>query len=229
MTGNGKSVATLIGDLVGSREAADRSRLQALTESVLETVNELMEPVQPIAPTVGDEFQGAFSTVAEAVRASLLLELELLDKAEVGSRYGLGFGSVSLLEERSPRIPRIQDGSGWWSARAGIDRAKNLARKPSTSFSRTCFGHWEHVPGETLRVSEVAALNAFLLCRDAILDRMGSRSRRNLVGLMRGRTQAELAKREGVSQSAISQDLRASGATAIVAATAELFDGDRIR
>lgn len=210
-----RPVATLIGDFVESKKWADRSRLQDAAEDVLDAVNQVVEPLQPLEPTVGDEFQGAFSSVATAVRMSLVLQLELLERAGIDSRYGLGHGTVTFVEGRSPRI---QDGPGWWSARAAIDRAKTLGAAARTSFSRTCIARWEEEPGEVISASEVATLNAHLACRDALVDQMAPRSRRNLLGLLSDRTQAELGEEEGVTQSAISQNLRSSGATAIAVA-----------
>ena len=51
---------------------------------------------------------------------------------------------------------------------------------------------------------------------------MKPRSRRLLLGMVLGSPQAELAAEEGVSQSAVSQNLAASGAYAIKAAELEL-------
>lgn len=218
---SGKPVATLIGDFVGSKDRIDRSGLQAAAEVVLRSMNDLTEPLQPLESTVGDEFQGVFSSVGTVVRVSLVLQLELLERAEVESRYGLGFGTVSFLEGISPRI---QDGPGWWAARAGIDRAKQLAASPRTSFSRTCFGRWDEGSAGEISASEVAAINAFLVCRDQIVDQMSPRSRRNLRGMLLGHTQSELAEEEGVTQSAISQSLRSSGATAIAVGIAQLME-----
>lgn len=64
----------------------------------------------------------------------------------------------------------------------------------------------------------VAWVNAFLIMRDRTVDRMNPRARRLLLGVLKGRRQAELAEEEGVSQSAVSQSLAAAGAYAIVEA-----------
>ena len=49
------SVATLIGDVVGSRSAADRRGLHARLEEVIATINATTDPVHPVRITVGDE------------------------------------------------------------------------------------------------------------------------------------------------------------------------------
>jgi hypothetical protein len=213
-----KYLATLIGDVVGSREHVDRYSLQRSLNAVLDLANGFLKPVQPLECAVGDEFQGGFSDVAAAAQASLLLRLALLVRG-VGtdSRYGLGYGEVTIFDRA--RIPVSQDGPGWWSARAAIERAKLLADSPRTSFVRACFGPW---PDEPDAPPNAGAVESFLFCRDAIVDRMNDRQRRLLLGLMLGRTQAQLAADEGITQGAVSQSLRRSEAFAIEAAHARL-------
>jgi hypothetical protein len=216
-------MVTLIGDVIGSREfsdSADRAQLQRALEQTLVRANQLLAPVQPLEPTVGDEFQGGFADVATAVRATLIVRIELLDgvgadKLEgVGadSRYGLGHGPVTVFEKT--RSPVSQDGPGWWAARGAIDRAKELSESPRTAFARTCF---DGTGGEPL--------DAFLLCRDGIVNQMSARGRRLLLGLLLGRPQWELADEEGITQSAVSQSLARSGAFAIEAAQLRLEQG----
>lgn len=215
-----KPLATLIGDVVGSREQTDRRRLQRSLNAALETINERVDAVQPLEPTIGDEFQGAFSTVASAARASLLIRLQLLKIGGPDSRYGLGFGPVAVFDEL--RTPRSQDGPGWWSARDAIQRAKRLEQAPRTSFVRTCFGS---SPAEGATPGIDLAMDAFLICRDAGVARMNDRQRRLLLGLMLGLGQAQLAADEGITQGAVSQNLQRSGAYAIDAAQQRL-DGE---
>jgi len=208
--------ATLIGDLVGSRGAGARAALQRSLRSALRQVNEFTDPAQPLEPTVGDEFQGAFWDPITAARAGLLLRLTLLKEAEVDARIGLGWGEVTVFEERTPLS---QDGPGWWAARAAIERAGNLSLDGRTEFVRTYLDSSR--PGD-LTGGETKALNAFFFCRDALVDQMKPRSRRLLLGLLLERSQAELAFEEGISQSAVSQNLAASGAYALELAEKEL-------
>jgi hypothetical protein len=208
------SFATLIGDLVGSKRHRDRPGLQRRLEVVLRATNEVLQPVRPLELSVGDEFQGTFSDTASAAGASLLIRLQLLvDERGTDSRYGLGYGDVTLFNRQ--RSPASQDGPGWWSARDAIDRAKRLAESPRTSFVRTCFGYWEDELGPGV---DAASMEAFLICRDATVDQMNDRQRRLLLGLLLGRPQTELAASEGITQGAVSQSLRHSGAFAIEAA-----------
>lgn len=206
------SLFTLIGDVVESRRAEDRGLLQDRLAGVLQEMNGVLEPRIPLQPTIGDEFQACFDDVATAVRASLMTRLELLRTAGIDSRYGLGVGPVEVFSSRQ----LSQDGPGWWTARDAIDATKRLAEASHTAFARTYFVAF----GEGARrwEGEEAALNAFLLCRDEIVDRMKQSSRNRLYGLMRGWPQSRIAEEEGATQGAISQSLARSGAFAILAA-----------
>jgi SatD family (SatD) len=179
--------ATLIGDLVASRRAKSRFGLQRSLEHALGRANEILDPVQPLEPTVGDEFQGAFLGPIAAARASLLVRLQLLKDGGVDSRFGLGFGEVTVFERRTPIS---QDGPGWWSARAAIERAAEMEHGARTDFVRTYVECSSHL---ALPRDEVVALNAFLLCRDAIVAQMKPRSHRLLLGMILGKSQALLA------------------------------------
>ncbi|HEU4974289.1 MAG TPA: SatD family protein [Baekduia sp.] len=208
------NLATLIGDVVASKEQPSRARFQESLNATLDWANEQLSPLQPLAPTVGDEFQGAFATPAAAVLASLVVRLELLERTGADSRYGLGFGQVSVLD--AARVPPLQDGPGWWAAREAIDTAKRLAESPRTAFVRTCFGR-SATTEPTCPIEP--GLDAFVICRDATVAHMNDRQRRLLCRIMLGRdNQAELAASEGVTQGAISQNLRRSGAYAVATA-----------
>ena len=206
---------TLIGDIVASREVASRESLQKQLAGVLEELNEILAPKMPLEPTLGDEFQAGFDDVATAVRASLMVRLELLRVAGVDSRYGLGAGNVKVF---SKTRPLSQDGPGWWAAREAIESSLRLAAAPQTSFVRTSF----FAAPSAREGGEPAALNAFLLCRDAMVDRMKQSSRNRLCGLMRGWQQSRIAVEEGTTQGAISQSLARSGAFPILAAQQRL-------
>ncbi len=213
-------VYTLIGDIVGSRHADDRPALQKQLGAMLRQMNKELRPALRLEPTIGDEFQGGFVSVAEAVRASLVIRLVFFERAEVDTRFGLGHGPITVFAARKPVS---QDGPGWWTARRGIDVAKEMADANSTSFVRTYF---EPDPSDgNAALAEAASLNAFLFCRDAMIDRMNTQSRRRLYGLMRGWSQSRIAAAEGKTQGAISQNLARSGANAVHMAQARLEGG----
>jgi hypothetical protein len=188
--------------------------LQSRLDAALDEVNGLLKPLAPFEPTIGDEFQASFDRVATAVRASLLIRLALLDSAEVDSRYGLGIGPVEIL---GGKHRTSEDGPGWWSAREAIILAKQFSQVQHTSFVRTYLcAHSSRWTGE------VAALNAFLFCRDSMVDRMKRIVQNRLYGLMLGLSQSEIATREGATQGAISQSLARSDAFAILEAQSQL-------
>ncbi|GHJ61252.1 hypothetical protein NOK12_37700 [Nocardioides sp. OK12] len=182
-------LVTLIGDMVGSRDLPDRAGVQRRLAAVLNEVTGLLDPAQRLETTVGDEFQGAFDDVGTATLAALMVRLALLPEVDV--RCGLGEGEVVVHDPTS--TPLLQDGPGWWAARAALEE---LAR-PRRSAARTWFKGPD--PGAAARV------NAFLLARDALVDRLGERGLRLLAASLRGSTQADIAAAEGISRSAVSQ------------------------
>lgn len=177
---------TLIGDVVGSRRLDDRAAAQERIGVALREVAPLVSPAQDLEATVGDEFQGAFTTVADAALAALLVRLALLPTVDV--RCGLGHGEVTVHDEA--RRPLLQDGPGWWSAREALD----VLSRPRRATERT----WYVGPG-------AGRVNAFLLTRDALVDRLPDRGHRLLAAALRGDSQADIATVEGISRSAVSQ------------------------
>ena len=205
------SVATVIGDVVRSRAAADRPALHARLASLLEDANAELEPVVPLRITVGDEYQGCFGTVGDALHAALWLRVQLAPQADL--RHGVGWGSVAVLADS----PRIEDGPGWWAARAAIESVKLEAARPATRQVRTAYRRAEDTEGP-----EPDAVNAALMCRDQMIGSVSERSIRLLRGTLAGRTQAELAEDEEISASAVSQRVRNDG-LAVIAMTDELL------
>ena len=207
-------LATLIGDVVGSRTSVDRPALHEQLVATLAEANSRLRPVVPLRITVADEFQGCFATVGEAVHASLWLRLRL---APVQLRHGLGWGEVAVLTEE----PRVEDGPGWWVARAAIEAVKADASKAGTRLLRTAY----RLAGET-DGPDPGAVNAALICRDQMIGSVSERSLRLLRGVLDGDSQAELAEAEGISASAVSQRVRNDGLAMVVAAD-ELLRGVR--
>lgn len=201
------SVAALIGDVVGSRRAADRADLHHRLDQLIGRANEELTPLVPLRITVGDEYQGCFATVGEALHAALWLRLDLLPDADV--RHGVGWGPVAVLEED----PRIEDGPGWWAAREAIEWAKAEAARASLRHLRTAYRRHADAEGP-----DAESVNAALVCRDQLVGSVSQRSLRLLQGGFAGRTQAMLAQEEGVSASAVSQRFRNDGLAAILAA-----------
>lgn len=205
-------VATLIGDVVGSRTTPQRDVLHRRLQDALETADQRLRPRVPLRITVGDELQGCFDTVGQALHATLWLPCVLAgtpDLDPVGLRFGVGWGRVGVLQES----PRVEDGPGWWAARDAIDAVKAVARRPGQHHLRTSYRPADGVAGP-----DPAAVEAALLCRDQVVGSLSTRSLRLLGGLLLGRTQVELAEQEGVSASAVSQRVRHDGLAVVLRA-----------
>jgi hypothetical protein len=197
----------VIGDLVGSRDAPDRAELHRQLLAALAVANEHAAPTVPLAPTVGDEFQGVFGRAVDALRATLLVRASMSEPHDV--RFGIGVGEVFAVGETGPGFPR-QDGPGWWAARDAIDYvASGGFRRGVPGTLRT----W--IRGADTADPEVRALNAHLATRDHLVSEMDDRDRRILRGLLLRRTATEVAQEEGVSVSAVSQRTQRSGAAAV--------------
>jgi len=208
------SRCVVLGDLVGSRGAPNRRALHRAVEQALLSVNAAVPAVTQLRVTVGDEFQGAYATLGAAIDAALRVRLELVPASDV--RVGIGRGPVQLLDaERG-----IEDGPGWWAARAAIEAVEQAAGRATTRHLRTAY---RPAPSDADAgrddLGHADAVNAALLCRDHLVGSLSDRSVRLLRGLMDPHTtQSELATLEGISASAVSQRVRADGIGAILAA-----------
>lgn len=200
------AIATLIGDVVGSRRAADRAALHASLSDVLQAVNDELVPDTPLRVTVGDEYQGAFRTVGEALRASLRLHVALrLDGVDV--RHGVGWGTVNVLTD----LPRVEDGPGWWMAREAIEAVEAAQRQAASRRLRTSYRRAPGVEGP-----DPAAVNAALVARDELLGGVDERGVSVLSGMLTGMSQAEISARLGISASAVSQRVRRESIAALL-------------
>lgn len=211
---SGTSRCVLIGDIVDSREAPDRAALHHGVEAALRVVEAAVPSLDGLRVTVGDEFQGSYASLGDAVDAALRVRLALLPA--VDTRIGIGRGTVTTLDADRG----IEDGPGWWAARAAVDAAEEAAARPATRHLRTVYRVApEHLgTGVVHDVATVDAVNAALLCRDHLVGSCSDRSIRLLRGLMQPHTtQGELAALEGISPSAVSQRVRADGLGAVLA------------
>jgi len=202
------TVATLIGDVVGSRMAPDRAEVHAIVTRALASVNAELEPSTPLWVTAGDEYQGAFASVGDAIRATLRLRLAMRPAVDV--RHGLGWGAVEVLDAGSG----VQDGPGWWAARAAIEEAASGQRRAASRGARTWYVRADEARGG----GDPDAVNAALALRDELLHGAGEGSLSVLAGMLAGMSQKEIAADLGVSPSAVSQRVRRDGLVAVVRA-----------
>jgi len=194
-----RAAVALIGDIVESRTHRDRQALHDAVEAALQRANTDVPVDDPAVITLGDEFQGVYPTLGDALRASFLIRAELHGTADV--RFGVGRGAVSTLDP----VRGIHDGPAYWAARDAIVLAEEKAGRAQTRTSRTAYVAPDEPP------EQVAAVQAALDCLDFMVGSLSTTSREILGGLMQGHAQHDLAAAVGISPSAVSQRVRRDG------------------
>lgn len=205
-------VVAIIADIVGSRELDDRDDAQLRLEHAFAHQQQLVPLLEGFRPTVGDEFQAVAADVPTALRATLAARLAFPE--DVDCRFGLGRGDSR--EVTSARPDEIRDGSAWWRAREAIEEAHRRMDGGRTTL-RSAYTGTDAV--------ETATVSAYLVMRDHVVSRMKAVDRALTLGQLAGETQAELARRHGITQSAVSQRLERSGGSALLA-TVEIMGGN---
>ncbi|MGN6273046.1 MAG: SatD family protein [Protaetiibacter sp.] len=209
-------VVAIIADIVGSRELDDRDAAQLELERAFAEQNGVAPLLEAFHPTVGDEFQAVAADIPAALRATLAARLSFADG--VDCRFGLGLGDSRGVS--SSRPDDIRDGSAWWRAREAIETAHRRM-----DAGRSTIRSWYVADADDAESAPVAAtLNAYLVMRDHVVTRMKRLDRELTFGQLAGLTQAELARRHGITQSAVSQRLERSGGSALLA-TVDLAGG----
>lgn len=196
--------AVFVADVVDSRSHGDQAALIGQLTDTLRWVNERTDPAQPLAMTVGDEFQGAYPALGAALDAALFTRLRLGGRCDV--RFGIGWGEISSFDP--DRAPMAQSGSAWWAAREAIDRvaATGSKRQWPRSVRTLVAGVEEPLAG---------VLNAFLLCRDALLGKMDDKDLRITLGLFLGERQADIARELEITQPSVARRQMENGASAV--------------
>lgn len=208
----------VIADIVGSRALTNRADAQRIFEAALERASEGLALPQAPYPTVGDEFQAVAYTLEDALL--LTLRAQLLLPSQLQLRFGIGAGRIeefaSGVHRQDPARGRgaesaaLQDGSAWWAARAAINRAHDV-QDASNPFIRTWF--MAHASVDSAFSSHCqTCINAMLTLRDHSILKLSARHRRMTASLLLGKTQVEIARAEKLSQQAISDFARGTGA-----------------
>lgn len=111
------SYVALIGDIIQSKQVADRSQLQESINNAFETIHERYPDLiqSKFTLTLGDEFQ-ALLTPSKTI-FQMLDYLEML--IPVSFRFGLGYGTLTTDFNKDVSIGA--DGPAYWHAREAID------------------------------------------------------------------------------------------------------------
>jgi len=202
-------VIAVIADIVGSRGLGDRGAAQrVLDETIARVEQDLPLAAQPLTPTVGDEQQGVYLDLGDALTSLLMVQLRLPDG--IAFRFGLGVGEVRAVESVHGELA---DGPGWYAARAAIETVHSREQRAVPRTRTWIVG----APGQDeVMETTIAASNAYLLARDELVGAMSERERRLTYGRAVGRSQQELAAQEGISQPSVSKSLRSAGAAALI-------------
>ena len=208
----------VIADIVGSRTLTNRADAQRIFEAALERASEGLALLQAPYPTVGDEFQAVAYTLEDALL--LTLRAQLLLPPQLQLRFGIGAGRIEEFASgvhrlapargRGAESAALQDGSAWWAARAAINRAHDV-QDSSNPFIRTWFMAHASVESEFSSHCQTC-INAMLSLRDHSILKLSARHRRITASLLLGKTQVEIARVEKLSQQAISDFARGTGA-----------------
>ncbi len=197
-----QAYVALLGDLVDSRADPQRAALHRRLLDALTTANAGPGVADPLRVTAGDEFQGVFVTLGDALAASYRVRLVL----GLGAvRFGLGVGGIQLLDADA----NVQDGSAWWAARHAIETVE-AAAKGARRALRTGIAAAEGL------AAPAGALLAAVELVDATLHGLDDADVGILIDLLIGRSQADAAARLDITPSAVSQRV-ARGGLAILA------------
>lgn len=187
---------------------SDRPAVHDALLDAIEQTNAKVSQLDPLRVTVGDEIQGVYATLGDALAATFALRNIIADTTDI--RFGMGGGAVRVVDaERG-----IQDGSAWILAREAVEAAE--AADDDSPGVRTA-----------IRDSRPAAnplAEAASQLVDAELHRLGDGPRASLTALWDGLDNQSSAKLLGITPSANSQRVRTNAlrplATAMRALTA---------
>lgn len=192
-----KSYVAVIGDVVASRRAPDRSALQARLEEAMREVNAQFsgEIAAQFILTLGDEFQGLLHSPNDL--AGLLARVRLgVHPAEM--RFGIGIGGL----ETALRAQTIgMDGACLQRARLAVERAKRSGTRLEVEAGRPS-----------------AALQIYSQLISALRLRWTDRQRQVLDHALAGMEGKQIAAVLGISPPAVSQHLSAAGMSYVRAA-----------
>lgn len=201
----------MIGDVVGSRRHADRRRLQGRLDQALAASIGHSDPIQAPTMTIGDEFQGIYSSMDDALRATFVIQVAMVGQARI--RFGLGHGPIVRLDDRGPFG---QDGPAWWDARAAIDAVKEAEESYGSP------PHWSTAVGGD--DPSLDPHRRYLQLRDHVLAGIDEVDADIVRGLMQGDTQTAIAARLDIDKGAVSRRVGRHGISALLWSLPEVRD-----
>ena len=185
-----------------------------LDEAIARVEEHLPLAHHALTPTVGDEQQGVYLDLEDAMVSLLMIQLALPDG--IAFRFGIGVGDVRSVDSVHGELA---DGPGWYAARAAIETVHARENRTVPRTRTWIVG----APGQDeVMESTIAASNAYLLVRDELVGAMNERERRLTYGRLVGRSQHDLAAEEGISQPSVSKSLRSAGSAALIEGVAAL-------
>lgn len=192
------SCVALLVDIIGSR-GDHRERSHQTMLRAIDRVNETHPALDPLRTTVGDEVQGIYATLGDALTAAFALRFAAASESAephepLALRFGVGGGNVTVVDADRG----IQDGSAWWAARDAINRVESLAELTHYDCVRTLvIDHRTEAANGTV--------NATLQLIDAQLDALRPASQQSLGYIVAGVSNQDAATQLGISASANSQ------------------------
>lgn len=208
-------VVAVIADIVGSRKLDDRAGAQrVLDDTITRLERDMPLASQPLTPTVGDEQQGVYRSLEDAMTGLLLIQLALPDG--ISFRFGIGVGAIRAVDSAHGALT---DGPGWWAAREAIE---TVHAREARAVPRTRTWIVGAQGQDEVMSSTIGASNAYLLVRDELVGSMNERERRLTYGRLIGASQRELAEQEGITQPSVSKSLRSAGSAAVIEGLAAL-------
>lgn len=186
-------LAAIIGDIVGSKEVADRDALQQRFLETLEIANRTTSPTTRLRITRGDEFEGSYQTIEDAWTATLRLHLLMRQR---GHQLWLSVAWGEVTAQPGATDAATQDGPAWWAAREALTHLKQSSRIPR--HRRSVF-------------TPAGAVSAAAILRDEVLARLDEADATITLGLLDGLSQAELAATLDVTPGVVSRRTHRNG------------------
>ena len=196
------SCVALLADLVRSREG-DRRESHAIVLDAIEETNANVPQLDALRVTIGDELQGVYATLGDALAASFRLRGLLWGAVDI--RFGLGGGDVSVVDEARG----IQEGSAWIRAREAINAVEAKSREPGFAGLRTAIRDGRDA------ASPLAEPLAHLV--DVHIASLSDDTRGSLAALLEGLSNQDAARRLRITPSANSQRVNTNDLRTLVA------------